>query len=375
MARVDALYNLLARDVSPDSVEILAEGLSLAQAEYVERIAAILVERRHESAWAALAGNYARLSPGIREKVARKSELLVPGLAAALRHPAAENRRNALELLCETPHPEYAYRAAECVHDASPAVRAAAMRALVRVAEYGLERGPEVRRQVALALRDALRTFERHHAHEVLLAALWYAPELDAELWNVLASTGGSAAQVVERNLKEWADPRLAAFLILALTQTNWQRAALAVLEQWQSRECGLAIVRRLDLLARADVRSVLHKLRNPLWFIAVVGSLSDIPPAVIAALPAWVRHLGFQDHEKWRCLDAWTKSRRPELQLGAVHALALVNDDRALQSLGAVAGKDGAAGAFARWVLVGRRIWSEHAALRRRGAAAVRSG
>lgn len=371
MPRIDALYNLLAKDVSADAVEALSEGLSLAQAEYAERIAAILVERRHESAWAALAGNYARLSPGTREKISRKRELLIPGLGVALRHLAAEQRRNALELLAQMPHPEYAYRAAECMHDASPAVRAAAMRALVRLAEHGLECGPDVRRQLGLALRDALRTFEGHHSHEVLQAALWYAPELEDELWKALSSAGGSAAQVVERNLKEWADPRLAAFLILALTQTSWQRAALAVLEQWQSRECGLAIVRRLDLLARPEVRQALHKLRNPLWFVAVVGSLTDVPPAVIASLPTWVRYLGFHDHEKWRCLDAWTKSRRPELQLGAVHALALMNDDRALQSLSAAAGKDGPAATFARWVLVGRRVWGEHAAQRRPHAAA----
>ncbi len=375
MPRIDALFQFLAKDVSPESAEVLAEGIALADPDNACRIAEILIERRHEAAWASLAGAYSSLSAALRERMVRRRELLLPGLASALRDPSVDRRRNALELLVDLPQPELAYRAAESVLDATPAVREAAVRALVRIAEDALERGPDARRQVATALRDMLRTFERHRSPELLRLALWYAPELEDELWRVISSVGGTGPQMVERHLGEWSEPRLAPFLLLALGQPRWLHAARAALDQWQSRECGLAIVRRLDLLARPEVRQALHHLRNPLWFVAVVGSLKDLSPTIIASLPVWVRHLGFQDHEKLNCLDAWTRSRRPELQLGAVHAIAAMNDSRAFKALEAIAPREGAAGTFARWVLVGHHLWEQRAAAHRRHSGAVRSG
>lgn len=366
MPRVDAIYKWLAQDLRPETVAVFADSLPTADEAYAERIAAILIERRHESAWGALAANYERLSPDMRARVLRHPEQLSAGLAIALQSTSPAARQSALRLLADAPCPQLAYRAAECLLDSNARVQDAAALAVYAIAERGLEQRDTVR-QITQALRECIRTFERHRRPELLQAALWYADDLEPDLWKLIVAAGAQCGQTIERNLAAWSDPRLAAFLLLALAQPSWTKTAAAVLDTWNSVECGVALLSRTDLLAREDVRHALPKLKNPGWFVTTIGALSTLPERIVVTLPQWLLCLGFREPEKWRCLDMWLSARRSELQLGAAQALAGLPDARANQSLARIERGDHPAAIFARWYLAGTRILAEHGPAERR--------
>ena len=366
MPGIDELYNWLARDVSPAANQLFAAALPRAEPEWADRIGRILVERRHETAWVALAANYLRFNAAIQERIRKQADLARKGLAAALTLTDSAARRSALGLLCEMPDGELAPSAAACLRDPDPFTRDLAAKAVCLLAERALAETPQDARHLVTALTTALRTFERHRQPSVLRACLWYARELGEPLWTALGSGPGRCGHVVEQHLPEWNEPRLAAFLILGMARPAWQRIAEQCLSRWDTHEHALALLAQSDLLSDMAVRRAMPRLKRPRFFVAALGRLAEIAPELRACVPHWICVLGFSEHERLRCLELCAGSQWPELQRAAAHAMTSLSDSVALRGLAEVASKAGAAQQFARWYVLGRRVLAGSGGARR---------
>ena len=229
MARVELLYKWLAREADAPTDEILAAALANAEPEYVARIAALLLDRRREAAWAGLVANYHRLAPEQQQRMQKRPELTRAGIAAAIKSPLPMARQNALALLGDQPCAQLAYLAAEALRDPSVHVREGAAWALRRAAEFALTANAVQRGEVAAALRQALRTFDLHGRLDVREGCLWRARDLGAR---VLLPAHGLPSRRVAARFDEYLEHRLAreALVLGALRAAGRPLAADALL-------------------------------------------------------------------------------------------------------------------------------------------------
>jgi hypothetical protein len=380
MSRVERLYRWLAGDVGPDTNRVLAEALSRAEPAYAGQIVAILLGRRHETAWAGLVGNYDRLLPEARAKMLGRPNLLRAGIMTAMRSPNRRFRHNTLALLADYPAVRLAYLAADALRDPDRRTRELAARALQQNAGHLLafaERGGEFhsdRAEFVRALTEALRTFEIHGRAEVLQTCLWFARDLGASLWDLLRDPRARCGPIVADRLKAWNHPRLASFLLLALAHPQWRGPALKMLGSWQEKEELIALLRNTDLVSDPEIRSHLHTLRHPRWVILGEPDLTELPADAREWLPMWICWLGFTDDERVRCLERWLHSPLPEVQRSAVYAMAMLDLPQSERHLTRVAAENGPMAQFARWYVAGRQamtaqIWADDTGGQKQGS------
>lgn len=371
MDEVEALYQWLATEPSQEADRILAAALEHAEPPYSDRMVATLLQRRSALAWTGLIANYDRLDAPTRQTLGSEPEWVRAGVSASIRGGTHRMRQNGLTALLDYPNLSLSYLAADALRDTGPPTRALAGRVLRRDAdrvcterESEEERAdtpprPVVAERAALvaALREALRTYKFHEQAEVIEACLWFARDLGPTLWGVVSARRSPVARVVAQNLAAWDGPRLAGFLMLALSRPDWRAAARALLSRWSTRAHLLALLRNSDLLGDARVRQQLMLMRRPTWLGAVDRGLADLPAGMRARMPQWISCLGFTDDERVRWLKRWVTAPWPDLHFAAVRALASIGTPQAVAILGAVAARPGPMQYFAQCVVAGRRL------------------
>ncbi len=368
MKTPEALYQWLATLPDAEADHVLTSGLEHADPPaYAARIIATLLERKTELAWAGLAANYDRLQPADQERLRAAPETqLRGGIARALQSPTARHRQNALALLSEDPQPQLVRLLADALRDVLPNIREAAAKVLRASAEKLLDQSAgggvsdaestELRAMVVEALRAGLRSFDVHFRLEILEASLWFARELRETLQSVLDTRRSHVAYALSEHLPAWDQPRLAGFLLTALSWSSWRRTAQEMLERWDSREHLCAILGHSDLLSDPQAREGLATVKAPPWLAAGGSDLADLSPQQRELVPQWLCGLGYADDERVRILGRWRMSRFPEVQRGAVHALATLNHKDALRMLAEIAQQPGPLMEFARDQLAERR-------------------
>jgi hypothetical protein len=367
----EALYQWLATLPDSEADQVLATGLEHADPpQFAARIIATMLERKTELSWAGLAANYDRLQPADRVRLRGvPEELLRAGIARALQSPTARHRQNALAMLIEDPQPQLVLLLSDALRDVLPTIREAAAKVLRASAEKLLHQSEqegeasevgaastELRTTVVEALREALRSFDTHFRLEVLEAGLWFARELHDTLENILGTRRSHAAYAVTEQLAAWDHPRLAGFLLAALTWSGWRRTAQEVLERWNSAEHLSAILKHSDLLDDPQLRENLNLVKTPPWLGAAGADLAGLRPTLRELVPRWLCCLGYSDDERVRILARWRLSRFPEVQRAAVHALATLDHPDALRIVADVAMQPGPLMEFARQHLAERR-------------------
>lgn len=381
MNRVDLLYDWLASDSTAAADRVLGAALEHAEPQYQQRICEVLMQRGQAASWAALVANYSRLPAATQLQVRSAGGVLAEATALALRGNARA-QHNALQVLSEHPLPAVAYLVADTLRSPSEHVRAAAAGVLRTAAEEEFSagirfgrKGPEDqaagerRAQVVEALREALRTFALHHRVDVLEPCLWFAPELGDSLWATIEAGRSPAGYVLSKRLRQWDDPRLAPFLLLALGRPAWHQAALRMLEPWSTRTHLLAMLAVTHLLDEPAVRKQLGQLKHPRWLTAGGPGLADLPLEARPLVPRWVVVLGFTDEERVAILTRWMSVDQAEIRRAAAYALAHLATEAAAHALAQVAVQPGPLRTFARWYVTG---WQLRSFARRRRAAGV---
>jgi hypothetical protein len=346
--RLDELYEWLAAGPTPDCDEIFGAALEHAESPYIERIIGHLFGRQNDAAWATLIANYRRLPLEARQQLGANANLVRTGLALALGSPSASARCNALVALVEQPCPTLAYLLPDLLRDVSDDVRKAAVPALRRLAEVVADQVPApnwdesrrreyalARTEVAKALQRALHTFDRPYRLEAVELSLWFVQELGDELWQRLSDRRSPCAHIVSNHLPEWNSPRLARFLLQALTHPPWRRLALQILQSWSRLEEVSALLSQSDLLADAELCRRLGALRQPGWLDQLAREgLRDLPVDGRPHAPVWVCHLGLSDAEKVEVLSGWLDTGDVDVQRACVSALAALATPPALARL-----------------------------------------
>jgi hypothetical protein len=361
MQKVDVLYKWLAGLNSPDADLIVAAALEHAEAEYLPRLAALLLNRRRDTAWAGLLANHERLGPDVRAQLLADEPLRRAALAAALRGHSSRIRASVLTYLGQHPCAAVSYHVADALRDSSQRVRELAAWVLRCTASTILAASGEAlepaqaaqlaadRTALVAALRQTLRTFELHHRTEVLEICLWFTRDLGPSLWESLSLKRAHSAYVVRETLELWNNPRLAAFLLLALDQPAWRTQALSMLRAWRHPAHALAMLAESDLLTQPGVRDNLRAVDGYAWLSALGPSLNTAPVALQAQVPRWICALGFGEPERFQLLSCCLASPVNEVRTATVTALLQLNTAAARAVLVDAAAQPGPVGEFVR--------------------------
>jgi hypothetical protein len=326
--RADRLYKWLAELPSPDAELILAVGLQRAEPAYFDKIVHLLFERGSDAAWAGLISNYPLLKPELRARLRADPQRMRSGLVRVLRGGSPQGRCNALEALRDTPEPALAYLLPDLLRASSSDVRRAAAVTLRCLAEMVVDGAAESqsdkRVDVVRAVWEALRGFDSHYRLEVVECALWFTHDLGRDLWAVLANRRSPTAHVVSANLNSWDSPRLARFLLEALTQPAWRIAARDLLTRWQGADRLTTILRNSDLLRHPEFRDSLNSLRRPAWF-AGLHDLRELPKELWVQAPEWLVLLGLRPEDKLTLLANWSDTAFADLRTAVEKAVRTV--------------------------------------------------
>jgi hypothetical protein len=361
MRKIDRIYGWLNRLASREGDALLAAALERAEPDYAERLAALLLARQTDTAWAGLVSNYERLETPTRSALLGNEPLRRAALARALASGVSRTRISTLTYLSQHPCPAVSHHVAEALRDSSLRVRELASFVLRCTASVVLTAARQPRRAedpsqytadraaVVAALTTGLRTFELHHRSELLEVCLWFARDLGDELWESLSIRRAHSAFVVREQLGAWNHPRLAAFLLLSLAQPGWRTQALNLLRTWQDSAAALALLDQSDLLQDPAISEQLRLINGYGWLAALGPALPSASPQLQACVPLWISHLGFTDAERIQLLCCCLTSPTPEVQRAAVVALLDLDHPRATAALVEVSHDTGPLGEYVR--------------------------
>jgi HEAT repeat protein len=364
MRLVDRLYDWLLQGPSPGCDRILTAGLAQAEPAWAERMMQVLLLRGRDASWAGLIGHYDRLTPEIRELLRHPDEHVQAGIAMALKSPAREARVNALRALGQQPGGRMAYLLPLALRDPSGTVRGMAAEIFHKVADSFLDQPvpafnaaaelrrtyAEQRRQLAMALEEALRTFDLHNRIEILEASLWFSSELNQALWRKLTSLRSHAGLVVREQIAGWDHPRLAHFLLSALKRPAWRRIAAQVLRGWKTVPQVTALLSQDTMLEQPLVRRYVGSVRRPQWFTQTDDALTELEPHLRRHAPQWVCAAGYTERERLLLLARWLRAPDLDLRSAVVHALAKIDTPEARALLRRVGRNNSPLASFARW-------------------------
>ncbi len=369
MALVDRLYTWLEHSPLTAADQVLAAALEHAEPEHAERIAATLFKRGNEASIGGLIAHVDRLSAEHRTRALHATQTQPAAIAVALRSASARSRTNAIAALIAVPTPKMAYLLPFALRDGVGAVRDGAVRAGRQMAETFLDRnvppadldGGTPRRayatersQLVRALREILRTYDRHIRFELLEVCLWFADELEGDIWSLLESRKSNAGRAVQDHLQVWNTPRLAGFLLQCLARPEWRRPAQLILAAWQNPTAAAAVLRNEWALSNEETRRGLAGVNRPRWFSECGPELGRLPPEVRVLAPRWLCAIGIPIEQKVTGLVGWMREGDPGLRRAAVYALATLDGLQARQALQHCTALDANLAIFAQWVLAG---------------------
>ncbi len=365
-AAVDRFYQWLAQAPTPDADQILACALPEAESVWADRITRVLLQRNGEQSWAGLIGRYERLPRDVREHLRSDPPKMYAAISLAMRARLPAARAGALAALSEIAPPCLAFLIPPALRDPVPKMRVVAGRVLRRMCERLLDRPPgdtpeqraawnEDKRHLVQALLESIRSVDMHGRIEVLEAALWFAADLQAELWEALNARRSRASAVVREHIYEWNSPRLAAFLLLALQQSGWREASASILQGWRDIPQVIALLEAGATLDRRALRASLNWIGAPRWFEQLGDDLSALPEAVRPLVPWWVPYLGMADDVKVATLSRLLRGADRRVHRAAVYAFAELRSSEALRAIRNLAESQSPLAAFARWFIAGR--------------------
>ncbi|MEP0845212.1 MAG: hypothetical protein HRF50_00165 [Phycisphaerae bacterium] len=366
----DRLYEWLAQTPGPDADRIFAAALEHAEPAWADRIIQVLLNRGQDESWVGIVSRYESLSRDVRQKLRADPDRLHASIALTIQSGTSTARANALAALNDSIRARTAYVIPAALRDPLPKTRVLAGRVLRRMAEHVLDQSAppagdeeaqrllvEDRRQLVLALREAIRTLDVHGRTEVLETALWFAADLGRDLWNVLEARRSRASIVVQEHLYEWEHPRLAGFLLLALLRPAWRDAAARMLQGWSTLPAVSAVLSAGKEVDSEALRGALGAVTGPRWFEPLGELLQTLPEAELSLLPRWVPCLGLSEEQKVALLGRMTRVNAPALHRSAVYALARLRSADAQLVLRQVSESDSPLADFARWCVIGRPV------------------
>ncbi len=365
MPLADRLYRWLAQSSESGLDAALGEALAHAEPDWFEKIVQVLLGRDNESSWTALISRFELLPESARKQLFAQPARRQAAVAHALRSSDATTRQNALQAVELDPSAHLAYLLPDTLQDPMPHVRDAAARVFRSLAAQFADPRKEPsagdehvadRRRVASAVQEALSRFEVHHRLEVIEAALWYANEIGAPLWDALASHRVKAGQIVHDQLEHWASPRLAGFLLAALKHAQWHEMAVAALKRWHTPQELAGLLDRTVLLSDREIAAQIATVREPQWFSKAGKGLSEIPAALRPNAVRWVLGTALSEQQRLDLFAEWLEHGDRDLRCYTLFGLALLEHTDVPHALRRAVRLRNPLASYAHWMLMSLR-------------------
>lgn len=368
MALVTRLYRWLARVQNPGCDRILGAALERAEEPWFGKLVEALLERNTDSSWAELVGQYSRIAPDVKARLAADPERRRTAIALAMKFDSATARMNAVAAVEEELNARMAYLLPDGLRDPSSEVRTNAVKLLRKLAEEALpmgavappaddaarEKQAEDRKAVSAAANQAFHAFDVHHRSEAVEIGLWFITDHAAAMWEHIETTRSRIGVVINEHLHEWDSPRNAAFLLLGLRRDAWRARCAEILTGWNTPMHVCELLRCTHLLDDPDIARNLATVRARHWFNHT-GKDSPIPSDLLLHLPRWIRYVGMTDAERVALLNRFLVATEDAMHRTAIYALADMACDDARDALKQVAEGRSPLARFARWVSLAR--------------------
>ncbi len=313
-SRLPAVLLLLEDELNPAADAALLAALPRVAQSVREGILELLIRRGRAAAGAELVRLFANAPTDLKSLIAANVEPLHSPLRSMIASTEVSDRIAGIELIEFSNDTKSAYLLAEALRHRCGRTRESAANALRRQTDAAMERFVKAHEtdttaapgtlhleraaqgagldDLAVALGDALRSWESHVQPAILIAALHLSDRTESALRQKLSDPHSRIAHAVGGILETASDPGLAPALIRCLAIAELRAAAARGIARTRHRPMIDAVLSAAWLLADPAIEHGCRSIRKEQWegeWIAAVGSLarSAVAPALRLVLAA----------------------------------------------------------------------------------------
>ncbi len=290
------VFSLLGVEKDAAVDDALREALPYLGEEARESALKLICDRGRPATLAALLVSCGSFEPAVQEAIARRFDDFHPGLRTALESEKFEDRAAVISVVV-------ALKNYKSVHSLADALRShcARTRELAADAIRQLTEAHIARREGGISPADAadfhlcgqrlgevlqtvIKTWETHLQVSLLEAALWMIESVEEVLTEKLSQIPNRIGHAVEGILDQAGDPRLAAFVVRALSHAELRATAAKTISQTKDAAFIAAVANEMWLLADTHIERGFHVVQETPGFEQWMTSDCHSMPETTAA-------------------------------------------------------------------------------------------
>ncbi|MCG3179061.1 MAG: hypothetical protein BIFFINMI_01392 [Phycisphaerae bacterium] len=313
----------------------------------------LVLERGTGRGLVGLVARYHALPPGEQDRLAARIGQLAPVLRATLRARTRQTRLNTLRLVCRTLQPSLAFLPVLALVDEDGEISRAAGDCLNAYVDWYLtadrpdeptERSTEEQRSryarwredrdhLLDALRSALANFDSHGRSDLLGQMIRMGDDLADVLRPRLAEPGGQAGRALVEEAARHADPSVAPFLYLMLSEPEVRARAAGRISLLRERPLLCALWAQADRLSAPAVARGVQTIKRMVFF-ETPGWWEQVPDRLASGLVEWIGHVGVDGATRAQWLTSLAIDGSVPQRLAAMERLCAWEDEASTAAL-----------------------------------------
>ena len=301
-------FALIENEPNSAADAALLEALPF-QAPDVQAVALdMLLRRAHAPELIRIVGRFHEFDSALRKLIADRAGDFSTGLRGAISSPHVQDQTNAIEMIAEGGDTRTAYLLAEALGSRHAGTRKRAAEVLSDLTGRLLSPvnnadptpppprpGERFRQadQLADALAEAVRRWDRHVQPNILRAAMWLGDRTESEIRRKLQDRRSTLGRALQRMLSESADHRSAGFVLRALAIQALRPAAVRAITQAQDDAFLAALCGESWLLHDHHITQGCHWVRIGPWCQRVLDLLPNMDRRQVAGAVRLLMNVG----------------------------------------------------------------------------------
>ncbi len=335
MAKLNHIFKHLqgVKDACVD--QAMAQALPTADAEALQLIALILLQRRQIHGLIALVEHYHRLPEPIRQTILQHAPELARALRVAMDNKKTTGPANAVHIIRRSTSVRQAYLIADQLRQGHDSLKDESALCLLEMAERTSSVDPQGQPVgsptetgfVYSAVKEALRFYAQHKRQDTLRAMFSLPLPAVTELMNTLGAPGSPAAHQAGVLLTRSDTPPVRSALVQALPNQALHPFAVDGLRLAIDTDTFGEAIGRWHLLRLKRYRNALKRIKNPdnhlppPTFYKEPGS-PNVTRGLTRGLATWLAELPLDRPKQVRQLALLNKAADPATRLGALRKL-----------------------------------------------------
>ncbi|UCG17200.1 MAG: HEAT repeat domain-containing protein [Phycisphaerales bacterium] len=325
------VYAVLARSCNLAADRALVTALPDLSPEDRETALDTLVRRERGQGLAAVVARFPSFDAALQALVLARADRLSAGVRAAIDSGNIDTRTAAVELIRRSGSSKLAYLLAGALSQRCPRTRMRAGNALQQlVAEHLRQRdvtpadpaARRERRQLAMAIRQALACWEAHFRTEVITAAMWLAEELEDVIVHRAGQPRSKLGRAFDELLRGGYDRHTTGYLLRALRSPILRGKAARWIGACADDTFMLALLDELWVTADPRMCKALSWIRRLAWLEDGIRPLLELDARRSEAAAALVGGVGITNDAKVGLLQTMVTAGRPALRRAAMWQL-----------------------------------------------------